>query len=624
MQLESIDLAIIGLYLLSTVVIGLVLRRRAAKNMRAYFQGGRKLPWYMLGLSNASGMFDISGTMWLVTLCFVYGMKSIWIPWLWPVFNQVFLAVFLSAWLRRSGVITGAQWIQTRFGDDAGGRLAHVVVVLFALISVLGFLAYGFIGIGKFMEIFIPWEAVSPYIPFHVAPQYVPHLYGIFFTAIATFYVMMGGMMSIVWADVLQFTIMAIAAVIIAVIAMSNVSPEVLHAATPEGWANPFFGWTLDVDWTGIIDEVNTKIVSDGYSLFSIFFMMMLFKGILVSLAGPAPNYDMQKILATRSPREAALMSGFVSIALNPIRYLMIAGFAVLAITHYQQLDLVSGGRIDYENILPSAMLQFAPIGVLGLLLAGLLAAFMSTFASTVNAAPAYLVNDIYKRYINPDASNKRLVHASYLISVLVVVISTTIGLFVESINSVLQWLVSGLFGGYAVSNVLKWYWWRLNGMGYFWGMLAGIIGALAFPPLFDGVFDSIAGDILPLYLFPLLLLVSGVACVVASFVTAPEDPEILKNFYRNVRPWGLWGPVHEMVAAEDPSFERNRDFPRDMFNVATGIVAQTCLVAAPIFLVIRDNASLAMTIGVFSACALVLKKTWYDKLNGTPANAPS
>ena len=624
MQLQGIDLAIIGLYLLSTVIIGLVLKRRAAKNMRAYFQGGRKLPWYMLGLSNASGMFDISGTMWLVTLCFVYGMKSIWIPWLWPVFNQVFLAVFLSMWLRRSNVITGAEWIQTRFGNDLGGRLAHMVVVLFAIISVLGFLAYGFIGVGKFMEIFIPYETVSPYIPFNVPSEYVPHLYGIFFTAIATFYVMMGGMMSIVWADVLQFTIMTVAAVIIAVIAMNNVSPEVLRAATPEGWANPFFGWTLDIDWTGLIDEINTKIVADGYSLFSIFFMMMLFKGVLLSLAGPAPNYDMQKILATRSPREAALMSGFVSIALNPIRYLMIAGFAVLAIVYYQQLDLVSGGRLDFENILPSAILQFAPVGILGLILAGLLAAFMSTFASTVNAAPAYLVNDIYKRYINPDASNTRLVHASYLISVLVVVISTMIGLWVESINSVLQWIVSGLWGGYVVSNVLKWYWWRLNGMGYFWGMMAGILGALAFPPLFEGRFDSIAGDVLPLYLFPLLLIVSGAACIIASFVTKPEDPEILKSFYRTVRPWGMWGPVHDQVVAEDPSFERNKNFKRDMFNVTIGIVAQTCLVAAPIFLVIGENVSLATTLAIFAVAALILKKTWYDNLEEAPANAPS
>jgi solute:Na+ symporter, SSS family len=615
MQLQAIDLAIIGSYLLSTVAIGLYLKRRAGENLQAYYQGGRQLPWYLLSLSNASGMFDISGTMWLVTLCFVYGLKSIWIPWLWPVFNQVFLAVYLSTWLRRSNVLTGAEWIQTRFGNDRGGRLAHMVVVLFAVISVLGFLAYGFVGVGKFMEIFIPWETVAPYVPFDVPIEYVPHLYGIFFTSIATFYVMLGGMMSIVWADVLQFTIMAVSAVIIAVIAMANVSPAELEAATPAGWANPFFGWTLDIDWRGIIDEVNTKIVSDGYSLFSIFFMMMLFKGVLLSMAGPAPNYDMQKILATRSPREAALMSGFVSIVLNPIRYLMIAGFAVLAIVYYRELDLMAGGRLDFENILPSAMLQFAPVGILGLLLAGLLAAFMSTFASTVNAAPAYLINDIYKRYINPAASNRRLVRASYLVSVLVVVISTFIGLYVQSINSMLQWLVSGLFGGYAVSNVLKWYWWRLNGMGYFWGMLAGILGALFFPTLFAGVFTNVASDILPLYLFPLLLLVSGAACVAGSLLSAPEDEELLKAFYRSVRPWGLWGPVHRKVIADDPDFRRNHNFRRDMFNVCIGIVAQTCLVAAPIYLVIRQVPSLAATLVIFVVCAAIMKKTWYDRL---------
>ena len=117
--------------------------------------GGNRLPWYMLGLSNASGMFDISGTMWLVAIMFVYGMKSIWIPWLWPVFNQVFLMVFLSAWLRRSNVSTGAEWIGTRFGNGPSGKLSHSVVVVFALISCLGFLAYGFIGLGKFVEIFI-------------------------------------------------------------------------------------------------------------------------------------------------------------------------------------------------------------------------------------------------------------------------------------------------------------------------------------------------------------------------------------------------------------------------------------------------------------------------------------
>ncbi|GAA4899439.1 sodium:solute symporter family protein [Ferrimonas pelagia] len=616
MHLTWIDSAIVLLYLLTTIGIGLAMKKRASKNLKSYFQGGKQLPWYMLGLSNASGMFDISGTMWLVALCFLYGLKSIWIPWLWPVFNQVFLMVFLSLWLRRSNVLTGAEWIGTRFGFERGAQMSHLVVVVFALISVLGFLAYGFIGVGKFMEIFIPFESISPYLPFTVAPQYVPHFYGIFFTSIATFYVILGGMYSIVWTDILQFAIMTVAALTIGIIAMVSVPQETLHAAVPAGWTDPSISWELAIDWASHIPEAVAKVNSDGYSLFGIFVMMMLFKGVLVSAAGPAPNYDMQKILATKSPKEGALMSGFVSVALMPIRYFMIAGFAVLAVVHYDRLDLINGGKLDFENVLPSAMLEFVPVGLLGLLLAGLLAAFMSTFASTVNAAPAYVVNDIYKRYFNPQASDRTLIKASYLVSVLVVVISTGIGLFVTSINSVLQWLVSGLWGGYTVANVLKWYWWRLNGHGYFWGMASGILASLILPPLAGGLFPYIASDLLPLYLFPAVLLISAAACFIVSFATAPVDNQVLLSFYRTVRPWGFWGPVAAQISAQDPQFPHNRNFWRDMANVVLGVVAQTCLVALPIFIVIKDFYWAGISALLFSLCALVMKYSWYDKLD--------
>ena len=107
----------------------------------------------MLSLSNAQGMFDISGTMWLVTILFVYGLKSVWLPWLWPTFNQVFLMVYLSQWLRRSKVTTGAQWNETRFGRGLGSRLSHTIVVVFALIGCLSFLAHGFVGLDKFITI---------------------------------------------------------------------------------------------------------------------------------------------------------------------------------------------------------------------------------------------------------------------------------------------------------------------------------------------------------------------------------------------------------------------------------------------------------------------------------------
>src|SRR5271163_5374610 len=116
MKLKPLDLGIIGAYLVTMVLVGWILRKKAAKNKENYLLGGKSLPWYKLGLSDASDMFDISGTMWMVSLCFVYGMKSIWIPWLWPVFNQVFLMMYQSRWLRRSNASTGAEWLATRFG----------------------------------------------------------------------------------------------------------------------------------------------------------------------------------------------------------------------------------------------------------------------------------------------------------------------------------------------------------------------------------------------------------------------------------------------------------------------------------------------------------------------------
>src|SRR5262245_58206943 len=230
-------------------------------------------------------MFDISGTMWLVTLCVVYGLKSVWIPWLWPVFNQIFLMVYLSMWLRRSNVLTGAEWIETRFGRGFGGQLSQFVIIAYACLSILGFLAYGFVGIGKFIEVFLPWSAVDPFVPFAVAPEQVANFYGIVFTGVATLYVVLGGMYSLVWTDVAHYFWMTTASVIVAVVAITNVDPEALAAVTPDGWSSPFFGWSLDLDWSGTIASINDKIASDGYSLFGVFMMMLLFKGVLVSAA---------------------------------------------------------------------------------------------------------------------------------------------------------------------------------------------------------------------------------------------------------------------------------------------------------------------------------------------------
>lgn len=561
----------------------------------------------MLGISDASGMFDISGTMWIVYLAFVYGLKSLWIPWLWPVFNQIFLMVYLSVWLRRSNVLTGAEWIRTRFGYGQGGNSAYTIIVLYAIVSVLGFLSYGFIGIGKFMEIFIPWEMIAPYFPIELSPEAVPKVYGIFFTTIATFYVMLGGMHSIVWADVVQFGMMTVAGIIIAIIAIQKVNPEVLANYTPEGWDTPFFGWNLDLDWMGLMPALMDKIAEDQYGLFTIFVMMMLFKGVFMSMAGPAANYDMQKILACRTPKEAALMSGSVSVILLIPRYLMIMGFTVLGVVYFSDDFRALGMDIDFETILPRAINTFSVVGLTGIILAGLLSAFMGTFASTVNAGQAYIVNDVLLKYIYPKSSRKFQIRLSYLVSILVVAISTIIGLYVQNINSVLQWVVSALYGGYIAANVLKWHWWRFNGSGFFWGMLSGMLVAVVAPFVFP--------DTLPLYYFPVLLVISLIGCVVGTLASEPTDRNVLINFYVRVRPWGFWEPIAQEAFKRYPDLRRNKNFKRDMFNVAIGIIWQCSLTLIPMYIVIQQGFPLVTSILVLGITSLILKKNWFDKM---------
>ncbi|MDD2419948.1 MAG: sodium:solute symporter, partial [Bacteroidales bacterium] len=275
MSLSWIDILVICLYLIAIISVGFYLSKRATKNIDSYFLGGNKIKWYFLGLSNASGMFDISGTMWTVAILFVYGLKSAWIPWLWPVWNQVFVMVFLAIWMRRSNVMTGAEWILTRF-SGRGGKYSHIVVISFAVISVIGFMAYFFEGIGKFAIMILPWDLTADlgFMTLTSAQSYALIIIGI-----TTIYTLKGGMFSVVAADVFQFAIMTISCLIIGYIAFTSVTAQQVSALTPEGWDNLFFGWNLDLDWGNLMPALNDKIATDGYDLFGALVMLMLFKG---------------------------------------------------------------------------------------------------------------------------------------------------------------------------------------------------------------------------------------------------------------------------------------------------------------------------------------------------------
>ena len=288
-------------------------------------------------------------------------------------------------------------------------------------------------------------------------------------------------------------------------------------------------------------------------------------------------------------------------------RYLMVAGFAVLALVYLTPEFQAMGAAIDFETVLPLAIDRFVPVGFQGLLLAGLLAAFMGTFAAFINAAPAYIVNDLYKKYIRPDAPQKTYVRFSYVSSLVLVIIGIIAGFFADSINGLTLWITSALYGGYAAANVLKWIWWRFNGFGYFFGMLGGLLASTFVPQMMPDVID--------IYLFPIILGISFLGCILGTLLTPPGEDEVLKNFYRNTKPWGFWKPVIAKIQADDPSFVPNQDFGRDCFNVVVGIVWQMCLVIMPIYLLIRETGALLLSFGIFAVTTYLLKIYWYDNL---------
>ncbi|MHC4352864.1 MAG: sodium:solute symporter family protein [Planctomycetota bacterium] len=604
LQLHACDILIIAGYLIAVIVLGWLLSKRASKNLSAYFLGGRSLPWYVIGTSHGASGFDITGTMFFVAMLFTYGVKAAFIPWMWPLFDRVFRQVYLGPWIRRSNVLTGAEWMKTRFGAGPGGNLSHISVVLYALVLTVGFLGYAFVGIGKFAEVFFPWDLA-------LAGLASADVYAMIILAITTAYLLMGGWYSVVLTDLLQFALLTIASVFIAVVAMDKVSPEALAKVVPEGWTQLRLGFRLDMDWSGLIAQLNTKITDDGYSLFGVLIMMMLLKGLLVSMAGPTPGYGMQHVLSTRNPREAALENWWMSIVQLVPRFLMITGIAVLGLVYFSpQINdmLAAGEKFDFEKILPLVIRDFVPIGLVGVLLAGLLAAFMSTFDSTVNAGAAYIVNDIYKRYINPDAPAKRYVRFGYLASVFLVVVAIVVGVFkIESIHEITTWITFGLYGGYVAPNILKWHWWRFNGYGYFAGMIGGIIASLV--PLL------IWPEMNKMYVLPFSLAVSTIASIIVCLRTRPETDEVLEGFYRNVRPWGYWRPVFKKLIEKNPKIRENTNFKRDAFNVGIGIVWQLMLMVVPICIVIREKRTLWISLAVLAATSVIMKFTWYDKL---------
>ncbi len=594
--MTAIDTGIVVIYFLVVIGLGFWYKKRASQSLDSYFLGGKRMHWLLLAMSGSVSNFDITGTMWIVSILFMLGMKSMWHHWMWGFLMGAFFLAYMGKWVRRSNVMTAAEWMKTRFGDGTAGRLARTAYALMAILTLASFIGYAFQGIGKFASVYIPLEALAsrvevPWIHTLLTEQKAAFL-AVMIIGITTLYVVLGGLFSVVVTDVIQTIVLTLSSLIIAATAWSRLTPAAL-SRLPEGFASLRVPWRLP-EFGGTENA--------QFEFFGAMVIIWVLKGLLMNAGGPAQMYDFQRFLAARNDRDAAKVGASWSVFLL-VRWAMVAGIALLALTGVV-------GVSDSERVMPLVLRDFLPLGIRGIVIAGLLAAFMSTFSSTVNSGASFIVRDIWQPYIRPKATEKQAVRFSYLATVLLVALGLVIGFESQSIAEIWNWMMVTLGAGIIIPNVLRWYWWRMNGWGYAWGTLGGMM--LSTLALF---FDTWPAFVV----FPSIVAASFLLSVLGSLLTRPVEKKVLIDFYSSVRPFGFWKPVQNVsrLSVEELA-SRAENVWITVLNVVLGMVAIAALYLFPMYLVGRWYSYSLACLGIGLFAIFVLKFTWYRNLSQT------
>lgn len=589
MNLSIIDQLIVILYLAAIMSIGFAMKRKAAKGMSSYFLGGRQLPWWALAMSGSSSYFDITGTMWIVSTFIALGLKGMWVHMLWGFPITAFYLAYMGKWIRRSDAMTGAEWMKTRFGDNKAGDIARLSYTLFAILTICALLGYSAIGMGKFGSIFLPFS---------------PNVCALLILGVTGLYVILGGFHGIVRVEIVQTIVLSIGAIVFSIIGYLHFDEAVFAAKLPNGW--------MDI-MPSIRPESFQGLVSGGtdYSFFGALVAVWVAKGLLLCLSGPEQLYDFQRFLAAKDERDASKLGALWGV-IHTVRWCFAMAIAVMAIMGIGNVLLDEKLKADPETALPLIIGSMLPVGLVGFMLAALLSGFLATFSSTVNGGAAYLVKDVYQRYLNPEADNKTLIRVSYVSSALLIICGLIISYFGTSINTAFLWIFGTLAAGILPPNVLRWYWWRLNGQGYAAGVFGGM--ALSLGQVF--LDQTVLSQPLPLYIgFPVIAVLSTIITIVVSLMTEQTDSETLKNFYRKVQPSGFWKPTKEAVLAETPDFKKQSPFALDLLNTVVAMIGIIALYVSMLYLILHRLTIGFSLLGITLVTVIILYFTWYKTL---------
>ena len=595
MQLSTLDYTLIFIFFAITLSIGVYVSKKSGKNANEFFLSGRTMPWWLLGVSMVATTFSTDTPNLVTDIVRTNGVSGNWVWWAFLITGLLTVFVYAKLW-RKSNVNTDLEFYELRYGGKPASFLrkfrAVYLGVIFNVITMAA-VTLAAIKIGGIMLGLEPWQTVVS-----------AGLITVAFSA-------MGGFKGVVYTDFLLFFV-AMGGAIGAAYYLVNL-PEV----------------------GGIHELLSNEHVADKLSILPDFSnTSALITLLIIPLAvqwwsswypGAEPGgggYIAQRMLAAKDENHAIGATFFFNImhyALRPWPWILVALASLVVFPDLASIQEAFPNVADDKlghDLAYSAMLTKLPSGLLGLVLASLIAAYMSTISTQLNWGSSYIVYDFYKQQINPQASEKQLVAVGRLSTVVLMVFSAALALLLQNALQLFDILLT--FGaGTGLIFILRWFWWRINAWSEITAMFAsGIISIILKLTPVGAFFFAPEGGILPDWAeYPFVVVITSIIWLAATFMTQPESTEVLRSFYIKIQPGGPgWKKVVQEAEADHVKVVNRQE----KWSVPSGILAMvlgciliyTCMFATGYWIYGKTTAASILTV-IAIVSGLTLAKVW-------------
>ncbi len=594
MELSTLDYSFIIVFFTIVLGIGVYVSKKSGKNSSEFFLSGRTMPWWLLGLSMVATTFSTDTPNLVTDIVRTDGVSGNWVWWCFLITGMLTVFVYAKLW-RKSNVNTDLEFYELRYGGKPASFLrkfrAVYLGVIFNVIT-MSAVTLAAIKIGGIMLGLEPWQTVVS-----------AGLITVTFSAL-------GGFKGVVYTDFLLFFV-AMAGAIGAAYYLVNL-PEV-------GGINAVMSNENVKDKISILpDFSNTKAV---ITLLAIPLAVQWWSSWYPGGEPGGGGYIAQRMLAAKDENHAIGATFFFNImhyALRPWPWILVA---LASLVVYPDIASISEAFPNVpadklgHDLAYSAMLTKLPSGLLGLVLASLIAAYMSTISTQLNWGSSYIVFDFYKQQINPQASEKRLVAVGRFSTVILMVLSAILALAMQNAMQIFDMLL--LFGaGTGLIFILRWFWWRINAWTEISAMFAsGILSILLkATPLGEFFFNTETGILPDWGEIPFVMIVTTIIWVTATFTTQPESKEVLQSFYKKIQPGGPgWSKVLDEAKKDKIEIDMGEKWsvPSGILAMLLGVVLIYTIMFATGHWIYGHTTSALIHTGVALVSGFLLIKAW-------------